>query len=281
MTRQAPTYRSLWLRLTSLYEEREAQAVVRMVLEEAFSLSFSDIVAGGTERLGRDALQRLDSIMERLVQAEPVQYVLGRATFCGHTYRVAPGVLIPRPETAGLLALLPPLAGEGDTLLDVGTGSGCIAIEAALAHPALHVEAWDISARALAIARDNAQRLAARVAFCQRDALHTPADRDRWTCVVSNPPYIPERERAAMDRNVTQYEPPAALFVPDRDPLLFYRAIARYAADALRCGGSLLFECHTDYTDSTARMLREMGFTRVDTHRDIYDRPRFVTAHRP
>lgn len=285
MTHDRPTtYDSLWRRLAPVLGQGEAKAVVRMILGEAFGLTMADICCGRVQTLSSDSAARLEAMMRRLEQAEPVQYVLGRETFAGRVFRVAPGVLIPRPETAQLADMaVATLAARGPhpTALDIGTGSGCIAVTVAAERPDAAVTAWDISAEALSIARDNARRLGAPVAFTRQDALHAPDDKGLWDVIVSNPPYICERERADMDRNVTAYEPATALFVPDDDSLRFYRAIAAYALHALKDGGTLLFETHTGRTGDTAAMLRDMGFAGVRTHNDIYGRPRHVSAEAP
>ncbi len=282
-TNSSYSYAALWHRLSPLYGETEARAIVRTLLTETFALSTADLYCDGAARLTDDDKARLSQMMHRLCQAEPLQYVTGEERFCGHTFRVAPGVLIPRPETEGLVDMalhtLQPYIRPAD-VLDIGTGSGCIAASIALAWPQANVTAWDISDEAIAIARDNMQRLHAAVTIEHRDALCPPDDADRWDLIVSNPPYICRSEQADMHRNVTDYEPATALFVPDDDPLLFYRAIARYAAKALRPGGTLLFECNTAYAADTARMLHDMGLADTAVHDDIYEKPRFASARR-
>ncbi len=277
------TYATLWRRLTPLYGEAEAKAIVRTLLTETFSLTTADLYCDGAAGLSDAQKQRLAEMMQRLSQAEPLQYVTGEERFCGHTFRVAPGVLIPRPETEGLVEMALHTLKEQSRpadVLDIGTGSGCIAASIALGSPQANVTAWDISDKAIAIARDNMQRLHAAVTVEHRDALCPPDDAGRWDLIVSNPPYICRSEQAGMHRNVTDYEPDTALFVPDDDPLVFYRAIARYAAKALRPGGTLLFECNTAYAADTARMLREMGFASTEVQDDLYGRPRFSCARR-
>lgn len=280
------TYRSLWLRLAPSLGEGEAKAVVRMLLEEAFALSFSDICCGAVEQLPPADLARLEQFMRRLEQAEPIQYVLGEAEFGGRRYCVSPSVLIPRPETWQLCeqasdflhTLLLKNADQNPAVLDIGTGSGCIAVSLALACPEATVEAWDIAADALAVARKNAERLDARVNFCQQDALTPPDDHRRWDLVVSNPPYICDSERTEMEAHVVCHEPHLALFVPDADPLRFYRSIGLYARKALREGGALMLETNTRYAEATAQLLLEQGFSAVSVENDLFSRPRFVLA---
>lgn len=345
------TYNQLWKRLTAIYNEREAQAIVRTVLDALFGMSLTDICLGKVTQLSADDTTRLEKIMQRLEKSEPVQYVLGAGWFAGRLFDVAPGVLIPRPETEDLVKwacdeakekekednskeergkeekeiskkgeapqkeeqlLSSPLKEEEEglrkgkdasqkeeqhlssllksnkevsekgeevphpSILDIGTGSGCIAITVALALPQARVTAWDISTDALAIAAGNAHRLGASVRFEHQDALSAPDDEERWDVIVSNPPYICDKERADMSDNVLSYEPELALFVPDSDPLLFYRAIARYASKALKPGGRLLFETNTAYAHEVAQAMANEGFTAIEVRNDCFGKPRMV-----
>ena len=163
-------------------------------------------------------------------------------------------------------------------MLDLCTGSGCIAIALARNLPFARVEATDISPEALRIAEANARALHADVSFRRADALAMPAPAEKFDIIVSNPPYIADSEREAMDDRVLLHEPALALFVPDTDPVRFYRAIAAYAAGALRRGGRLYFEINALYADATVRAVRAAGFTDVEVERDFYSRPRYVTA---
>lgn len=320
------TYNQLWKRLTAIYNEREAQAIVRTVLDALFGMSLTDICLGKVTQLSADDTTRLEKIMQRLEKSEPVQYVLGAEWFAGRLFGVAPGVLIPRPETEDLVKWACDEAKEKEkednskeergkeekevskkgeapqkeeqlssslfknnkevsekgeeaphhSILDIGTGSGCIAITVALALPQAHVTAWDISTDALAIAAGNAHRLGASVRFEHQDALSAPDDEERWDVIVSNPPYICDKERADMSDNVLCYEPELALFVPDNDPLLFYRAIARYASKALKPGGRLLFETNTAYAHEVAQAMADEGFTAIEVRNDCFGKPRMV-----
>ncbi len=270
--------KDLWSRLTPLYEEREARAVVLLLLEEQFGLSLADLYSGGLDTLSAAQNARLETLMNRLEQAEPVQYVLGAAWFGGRKFRVAPGVLIPRPETEELCRLVISHAKACPEILDIGTGSGCIAITLALDTNDPDVTAWDISQKALQIAKENAGKLNASVNFCETDALHPPHDTDRWDIIVSNPPYVCRTEASGMARHVLEYEPHEALFVDDDSPLLFYEAIARYASKALRWGGQLFFEINTAKALETAQLLKQLSFSGVTVHNDQFGCPRFVQA---
>ena len=298
------TYNQLWKRLTAIYNEREAQAIVRTVLDALFGMSLTDICLGKVTQLSADDTTRLEKIIQRLEKSEPVQYVLGAEWFAGRLFGVAPGVLIPRPETEALVQWAcdeakekekekednskeerskeekEGLRKEGEaphpSILDIGTGSGCIAITVALALPQARVTAWDISPDALAIAAGNAHKLGASVRFEHQDALSAPDDKERWDVIVSNPPYICDRERADMSDNVLSYEPELALFVPDSDPLLFYRAIARYASKALKPDGRLLFETNTAYAHEVAQTMANEGFTAIEVRNDCFGKPRMV-----
>lgn len=296
------TYHDICQRLTPLYGQQEAKAMTRMLLEDLFGLSFADILCGATEHLSDADTLRLQQSVARLLDAEPLQYVTGTAFFCGHPFHVAPGVLIPRPETEWMVDTAVNLVtSSAPRILDIGTGSGCIAISIslALADRHCHTEAWDISEDALRIATDNAERLGVDVKFRRRDALRLeedfPAEKNQggadvssgldvstasWDIIVSNPPYICNREAADMHANVLRHEPHIALFVPDTDPLLFYRAIARYAMRSLRKGGWLLFECNTLYAHDTARMASDMGFATSVVEDDCFGKPRFVKAQK-
>ena len=280
------TYSEIWHRIATSYDDGEARAIARILIEELFGLSYADIVCGATEQLSADDTLRLDTAVRRIEQGEPLQHVLGYADFCGNRFSVNSSVLIPRPETEWLVDEGAKLMSTTATsspkrILDIGTGSGCIAISLKLRLGDAYVEAWDISEEALRTAQDNADALKAEVVFRKRDALRADNTAAPWDLIVSNPPYICDSERSAMDDNVLLHEPHTALFVPDDDPLRFYRAIARYALLTLNIGGSLLFECNTRYAEATGTMLRDMGFEEVTVSDDCFNLPRFVRGSSP
>ena len=279
------TYQELYKPLVSLYGEAEAKALVRYVLEEEFQLSLADICCGAVAALSVAQQQRLTDILKRLRQGEPVQYVLGKAWFFDRQFAVQPGVLIPRPETEELCQwvidsreLLPHPSPQ---VLDLCTGSGCIAITLALSLKGARVSACDISPVALQMAQCNAHRMHAPVKVMYRDVLAPLASAvPCWHLMVSNPPYVCEAERAAMHRNVLDYEPAQALFVPNDQPLLFYRAIAHHAMSELLPGGWLYFEINPLYAEQMQSLLVNMGFAAVEVKKDAFGKQRFVRARK-
>lgn len=268
-------YTALWRQLTSVYDEREAQAVARYVLEEKYGMTATDIYCG---REVPDDNETAGTV-QRLMNREPVQYVVGWEYFCGHKFAVRPGVLIPRPETEELVERIIADNHHSQVILDIGTGSGCIAISLALGIDNADVTAWDISQDALNIAGSNARHLGAKVGFMQQDVLNAPDDAGKWDVIVSNPPYICAKERAAMAPNVLDHEPHTALFVPDDNPLLFYRAITRYALHALKPGGKLYFEINPLYADDMIRMANEEGFNHAEVIEDSFGKQRFIIIY--
>ena len=285
-------YRNLWQPLTALYDEGEAKAIVRWVLEVRFGLTWTDIVCGKVEELSPDDQTRLETILRRLAAGEPVQYVVGLADFGPRLFHVAPGVLIPRPETYELCQWIvlkrKEERGESredsqrtDTLrmLDIGTGSGCIACTLAAEMAEAEVTAWDISEEALTIARENARLLGVNVTFEKVDILRV-MERSPLDLIVSNPPYICEKERTEMERNVLEHEPETALFVPDDDPLLFYRTIAQYGYEMLKRDGWLYFEINPLYVSDLRELLHVMGYHAIESKEDQYGKPRMIRAQK-
>ena len=279
-------YQELWRRLAQVYNEGEAKAIARMVYEVRFNLTLSDLFIGKDTQLSANDQAELAEITQRLEQQEPVQYVLGQADFCGRTFLVNQHVLIPRPETEELCRWIisefrdESLEFRDCSILDIGTGSGCIAITLAADLPKAEVTAWDISGEALQVARENAKRLHLNVTFERTDALNTPLDHERWDVIVSNPPYICNKERARIEANVLDHEPHTALFVPDETPLLFYSAIAQYGLTALKTGGRLYFEINPLYAQELAEMLSMMSYHDIEIKNDTYGKQRMIRARR-
>ena len=323
------TYQQLWQSLTPLYDAGEAQAIVRTVLDVKYGMTLTDIICGKVNELSADEERKLEEIIIRLQKGEPVQYVLGEADFAGRPFHVEPGVLIPRPETAELCQWIekdmieksivssgdspedssgnsPQATDDARRILDICTGSGCIAITLGLNIPNSEVTGWDISKDALRIAQGNVEMMkAGNVRIEHQDALALPkaAETDnekmkgnddkevmkpkgeaktpstqKWDLIVSNPPYICEKEKADMEKNVLEHEPSLALFVPDEDPLKFYRAIAEYASSALKSGGALYFEINPIYEKETREMLLKLDFKDIETKEDAFGKKRMMRA---
>lgn len=274
-------YRQIVGALPPEYDAREARAVALLVLEEAFGIGRTELYAGTARALTEAEAARLDAIVARLAAGEPVQYVLGECSFCGLRLRVTPDVLIPRPETEEIVdRVLSAEAGHPLRVLDAGTGSGCIAVALALGMPGASVEAWDLSEAALAVARANAEACGARVRFARRDLLAPPPAGCSFDVVVSNPPYICLRERAEMDGRVLRYEPASALFVPDDDPLLFYRALSALGRAVLPAGGRMYLETNRAYARDVCALMLADGYASARVSRDSYGNDRLVTAVR-
>ena len=242
------------------YEEQEARSIVRLLLFDVFGLTLTDICGGALDHLSDQEQGRLEHLMQQLEEGVPVQYVTGKAAFADRTFHVGSGVLIPRPETEELCRMAERHSPQNAKILDIGTGSGCIAITLALNMPHTKVTAWDISREALSIAQENARLLGAKVDFQQQDALAPPSDEAKWDVIVSNPPYICLNEQKDMEPHVLDHEPHQALFVPDDNPLLFYEAITRYASRALNHNGFLAFEINPLHAVETITMMKRYGF---------------------
>ena len=291
--------------LRQRYGSGEARALYELIMERRFGLSRTDILLGKDTTLSAEDKAELEIIVDRVAKGEPVQYVLGCADFCGREFLVGPGVLIPRPETQELVRLVEQHLALGSTVLDIGTGSGCIAITLALA--GYEVTALDVSDVALSFARRNAERLGAEVEFVKGDILkekseklkvknnsnlpketenESNSDYSLFTfhfsldAIVSNPPYICESEASAMDGNVLDHEPHLALFVPDHDPLLFYKAISEFGLEHLAADGLLFFEVNRAYAEQVAELLLQKGYRETKIVKDQYDNNRFVWARK-
>ncbi len=273
---------SLLQRLAPVYDGREARWIIRIIFEHLLNYTPVDTAIRRDEPVPSFILPKAGLIVERLLEHEPIQYITGLARFCGHTLKVNRSVLIPRPETEELVDIIVKQWSQtpDPTVLDLGTGSGCIAIALARALRFPQITAVDISPDALAVARENAAALHTRIDFRQDDMLRlTPAD-GKWDIIVSNPPYIADSERTSMEANVIDYEPSLALFVPDNDPLRFYKAIASYASAALTPRGTLYFEINPLFVQELRRMLQLSGFSEVTVISDMQGHQRFAVARK-
>lgn len=268
-------------RLQPYYTAEEVSALSRIVCCDLLGQAPTDYYLGKDIALSSKKEQELEDILQRLSRFEPLQYIEGRTLFLGRELLVAPGVLIPRPETEELVELMLKEIPADARILDVGTGSGCIAISLAKELPDTLVTAWDVSSEALSVARANARKLQANVRFVECDVLACQVDEvGLYDVIVSNPPYVTEAEKADMEPNVLQWEPSLALFVPDDDPLRFYRRIAVLGRDMLADGGRLYFEINRAYGREMVEMLRTMGYVRVRVEKDLSQNDRFVIAEK-
>lgn len=272
--------------LGPIYSPGEIKAITSLIFRHLLNWPYVKVILSYDEQIGDVTTKEIDSMLDRLSRHEPIQYVLGEARFYGLDLKVTPAVLIPRQETEGLVEMIVRDAGDREDLrvLDVCTGSGCIALALARNLRFPQITAIDISPDALGVAKENAARLRAKISFLTADALQlsqTLSENGLFDIIVSNPPYVLERERSQMEANVLDYEPEQAIFVPDSDPLRFYRPIAEYAAKALTGGGRLYFEINPFEADSIADMLKSLGFTDIEITLDMEKRRRFASCTHP
>ena len=265
--------------LQEIYPPEEVKALSMLICCDMLGLDALDIYMGKDIILSECKQRELENIIFRLQKNEPIQYIRGVAEFCGRNFKVASGVLIPRPETAELVELIVEENSNARRLLDIGTGSGCIAISLDKKLPDAEVEAWDISEEALAIARKNNDALEARVRFLQRDVLADDWEKiPSFDVIVSNPPYVTLGEKAGMRPNILKHEPHRALFVGDDDPLLFYRVIAERGRSLLAPGGALWFEINERFGDEVTALLGSLGYADVKLTADLFGKPRITEA---
>lgn len=266
--------------LQPLYDPREAAAVAYVYVCAKLGMQRHELLLCGDEPVDESVVTEIQRDMGKLADGCPVQYVLGETEFYGLPFEVSPAVLIPRPETEELVQMVVQRhKGRNVKIWDVGTGSGCIAVTLAKQLPDAEVYATDISEEALAVARRNAERNGVGVTFTRHDmaeVAHPPFGETQFDVIVSNPPYIPASDRAAMHRNVVDYEPATALFVPDDDKLWCYEAIACLGRCVLSPGGRIYVETYHDFHEELAAMFRRHGFSDVQSVRDLNGRLRFV-----
>jgi release factor glutamine methyltransferase len=280
-----PIYTYIKQVLHPYYQETEAGALAKWILTEVFHFSTFDLYAGKDMNFSENDRDRLEDILNRLRDYEPLQYVLVKAEFGGLSFEVTPDVLIPRPETLELVEWITAdcQGTEGVRILDIGTGSGCIPVTLYKRLEAYRpqVASWDISEKALEVAGRNAVANGAVVTFCCQDVLSESLPETEVDVLVSNPPYIAEKEKASMERNVLDWEPGLALFVPDDDPLLFYRRIAEAGLRILSPKGRLYYEINRAYGKETVELLERLGYTEVELRKDLSGNDRMVKAVRP
>lgn len=269
--------------LSPLYSTGEIKNIIRIIFENIKNYSQVDIIMNQDEILSQFIKDKVDMILKRLVNHEPIQYIFNEAYFQGLTLKVTPDTLIPRPETEELIDIIVKENNQSDLhVLDIGTGSGAIAIALAKSLKFPIVDAIDISQKAIDIAQENAKAHKVKINFFIRDILSVEIPTNSvYDIIVSNPPYITLREKDSMEPNVLDYEPHTALFVPDNDPLMFYRAITLYAVYALNPGGRIYFEINSLYGKETAKLLSDNNFIDVDIIKDMYGLDRFVSAAKP
>lgn len=268
--------------LKDIYPESEAFSLAKMLLVEGFDFSTLELYGGKDKDISGKRRDVLNEMIRRLQKNEPIQYVLGVESFCGLSFEVNPNVLIPRPETAELVEWIVDewKLKPSCRILDVGTGSGCIPVSLAKLLETAQVESWDISEGALLVARRNCERNGVNVLLRQQDVLTASPEGVLYDVIVSNPPYIADSEKVSMDANVLEWEPSVALFVPDADPLLFYRKIGELALDMLAEGGALYFEINQAYGMETVSMLKALGYGQVELRKDGWGNDRMVKAIR-
>lgn len=281
MTRRE-LYNKVWMSVAPLYDHPEPVAVAERICADLYGFDrFGMTLMPSAEVEGFDE-EAFEQVCKRLAEGCPVQYVVGHTEFCNLRFAVREGVLVPRPETEQLVRLVAEKhPNSGVRLMDIGTGSGAIAVSLAKLIEGARVTAVDVSEDALAVASENAAANDAKVEFVRADIFAYEPTPESLDVVVSNPPYIPESERSQMARNVVGYEPSLALFVPDHSPIMFYERIADVARVVLVAGGALYFEVHERYASEVAECLVCRGFVEVEVIEDFFSKPRIVSARKP
>lgn len=265
------------------YPPGEISSLTRLIMEQVCGILPHQLLLGKGKELSDTEKEQIKQIVQRLKDSEPIQYILGEALFYGITFQVTPAVLIPRPETEELVELiLQDYKDKEARILDIGTGSGCIAITLARHLKQTRIHALDISPEALVIAQENAQINQVDISFVEADILSTSENPfgQKFNCMVSNPPYIMNKEKVEMEQNVLAHEPHQALFVPDNDPLLFYRAIARLGQSWLQDNGHLYFEINAQCGKQTTEMLQAEGYNAIEVIQDISHKDRIIKARK-
>ena len=269
-------FQNLYNALQSIYDNREAFTISTYIFEDIFKIFNSQ----SEKTLSEPQVKQLDEIQNRLLKYEPWQHIVGFADFYGSKFHVSPDVLIPRPETEELVQLILDNAKPLQTILDIGTGSGCIPISIKNKYEHLTVFGLDVSEAALKMARKNAELNQVEINWGQANILNpkewSRVGEQRFDVIVSNPPYVLESDKSKMHQNVLEFDPELALFVADETPLLFYDAIADFALQYLKPNGTLYFEIHQDFGQQTVALLEKKGFTNVKLEKDLFGNDRIV-----
>ena len=266
--------------LGSYYPAGEVAAFTRIIATEILGIPQMTFFLKENVELTHEQEATLEDAIKRLQKYEPIQYIQGYSDFCGLRFKVTPATLIPRPETSELVEWVASEATGNERILDIGTGSGCIAVSLANKMPQSEVTAWDISAEALTVATENSRINGTEVLFEQVDIITYQPEEKQFDIIVSNPPYIKENEKIVMHSNVLDWEPHTALFVPDSDPLLFYRTIAKKGLTLLKPGGTLYFEINRAHGAETTEMLAGLGYTGIELRKDFADNDRMIKAEK-
>jgi release factor glutamine methyltransferase len=266
--------------LKGLYPDSEIRSFTNLMLEKISGFNRTELIVNKNTIFSGEQVLLIQSFVEKLKIYTPIQYILGETEFYGLNFTVNSAALIPRPETEELVEWIQQSMDSTKpySILDIGTGSGCIALSIKSIFPKAQVSGIDISEKALELARLNANQLKMEIDFFKHDILTSDLKPKVWDIIVSNPPYIPQREKTEISPNVLDYEPHLALFVADDNPLLFYRAIAEQALKALKIGGKLFFEIHRSYGQACVEMLEQKGFTQVELKKDLSGNDRMIKA---
>jgi release factor glutamine methyltransferase len=274
------TFEKIKSELQGIYPASEIRNFSYLIIEKLTGFSKTEVIVNKNTLFSDEQSYLLENFIKRLKNFEPIQYILGETEFFGLTFHVNNSVLIPRPETEELVDWIKTDNAEKKpkSILDIGTGSGCIAIVLKQLFAKAEVSGFDISEEALGTARNNALKNNCHVDFIKTDILSSPVFEKKWDIIVSNPPYVPDKEKSEIQPNVLDYEPHLALFVPDNDPLIFYKNIALFAKKHLNNTGKLYFEIHRDTAKDAVLLLTEMGFKDIELRKDISGNDRMIRA---
>jgi release factor glutamine methyltransferase len=267
-------------KLTTHFEAVELSSIIGMLIEEVSGWNRTQQILHQNTAFNQAQVDQIENYTEQLISGKPIQYILGKAWFMGQNFTVNENVLIPRPETEELVEWIISYANIKNktlSILDIGTGSGCISIALKMALPHCEVSALDISKEALKLAQLNANNLNVSIQWMEQNILDTVALENAYDIIVSNPPYIPIREKESMQKQVVNFEPSLALFVPDEDPLIFYRTIAKMAKQSLSKNGQLFFEIHYDQGNAVLTLLNELNF-HAELRQDGFGKDRMIRA---